>query len=299
MPSARRVAQRSLQAATALPTAEDFHVASAQAEKTLKAAMPAIIGWGQSATKYVYSDRYPNYQSSKYTPVPNSGLWRVQFGSGGYSSVSPSETIPFQIAWDLGRKTFQATSFKVALKFTNIGRMIAWLGNPAKVTGFIKKGLNTIDPGDAAYYAGKMTPEAIVNRVLSVTADFEVVDEWHMTSLTITLMLRTAKKVPAKLIEQWIKDNWKQVQDAAPSKTPPPAGYPSRYASTDENGDYIYDDEEDDEYGEEDNDDWMMDQPLEGLGWLAPNRMAWSEVEDTTVRFDGRRAIVSLHGSIR
>ena len=73
-------------------------------------------------------------------------------------------------------------------------------------------------------YVGKLTPEGVVNRVLEVKASFQRVDEWHSTSMDILLMLRTAKKVPDKLIETWVRNHWAEVQALAPSKTPAAAG---------------------------------------------------------------------------
>lgn len=182
------------------------------------------------------------------------------------------------------------TSFQEELSFPTSDRLLAFLSDASKVTAFLRKGVKTIDPGLAAFYSGKVTPDGAVNRVLEVKASFETIDEWHSTKLEILLMLRTAKPVPAKLIETWLKAHWAEVQKLAPAKAPEPAGRPSRWAS--------YDDEDDD-YGRDDDTDWEMDHPAEGLGWIVPNRLTFQQVEGFSVKQDGNRATVRVHASIR
>jgi hypothetical protein len=239
---------------------------------------------------------WPGYFAYSHTPAPTQTWLRYQLpDQGHYMGIFTSKEIPFQAGWDVPRKQYMATSFMVEQKFRSMAAVLKFMSNKAKVQAFIRKGLKTIDPGEAAFFMGKLTPEAVVNRVLTVTADFEDIDEWHDTSLTITLMLRTAKKVPDKLIEKWLKNNWDQVQAKAPSKTPRPAGAPSRYASWDDDDDYG---DDDDDY-DDGNTDWMMDYPAEGLGWLVPNKMRWRDVEGVSITQGNRRATVHVHASIR
>lgn len=126
----------------------------------------------------------------------------------------------------------------------------------------------------------------MVNRVISVEADFQTIDEWHMTDLIITLLV-TAKNIPHQHIRQWLKDHWSQIQAKAPSKTPPRAGSPSRSAGWG------------DEYDDDADEDWQMDHPVKGLGWIRPSRMLYSDIEDVGISQKGHRVTARLTASIR
>ncbi len=248
--------------------------------KTVNALLP-----GLGRDMQVEIKGFPRYS---FDGPEDFGLLRFKLTSTQFMGISPETEIPFQIGWSNSHKQYKATSFKAELAFRSMASLTSFMGNAGKIKTLINKGLKSLDPGEAAFYGGKLTPEAVVNRVLGVTASFEAIDEWHSTSMSITLMLRTAKKVSSKLIEAWLKTHWSEVLAKAPSKTPRPAGAPSRYASWD-----------DDEYDDEYDDEWMMDYPAEGLGWLVPNRMSFNELEGIDVKQDKRRAVVYVHAAIR
>ena len=82
--------------------------------------------------------------------------------------------------------------------------------------------------------ATAMTPDSVVRAVVKVQSDFEVIDEWHSTSIYITLALRTKKKIPPELAVTWVKAHWNEVLKKAPSKTPRQESRNSRGMSYDE-----------------------------------------------------------------
>jgi len=293
-PSIERVARRFFAVASTGLTVEDVQKAGWAAAKAVRDQLP---GLGHSLEDES-ARTWPGYGTYKYGPPPEAAYLRLQLPDEGvFMGIFPTPAIPFQAGWDTKRKQYRATSFKVEHKFRSLASVIAFMANPAKVKAFVRKGLKTVDAGERAFYLGKLTPEGVVNRVLKVDARFNTVDEWHYTELTILLMMRTAKKVPQKLIERWLKDNWGQVRAKASSKTPAAAGRPERYASART----AWDDDDDDDYRDDgyDDGDWMMDYPKVGLGWLVPNQLTWGDLEQVDVQQEGRRATVTTHSSIR
>jgi hypothetical protein len=129
----------------------------------------------------------------------------------------------------------------------------------------------------------------VVSRVVTVKHEFEPVDEWHTTSILVELMLRTGKAVPAKLLEDWVRSHWGEVQALAGTvKTPPPApAYSSR--------ERYYDD---DDYGDGDS-DWQQDVPEPGLGWLTAKNTNPARFEGVSVRQQDRKAVARINVSIR
>lgn len=262
-----------------------------------KTLMATVAGVTRDVRQYLPGVRWeytskglPQYA---YGSPESSGYLRFQVPrTGVFLNFFSSPEIPFQASWSDQHKKYIVTSFKEAIDFRNKESVWAFLANSAKVAAFIRKGIRGIDDGEAAFYMGKLTPDGVVTRVLDVKATFDTVDEWHSTELTITLMLRTAKPVPPKLIETWLEKHWSEVQAMASSKIPLPAGRPSRYASWD-------DDEDEDEDEDEGNTDWMQDYPAEGLGWVVPNRMTFNQIEDFSVSQSGKRATVHVTTTIR
>jgi hypothetical protein len=289
-PGIERIARRFIREAAAVAwSAKSVAEAGGVAASAVTAQLPGADLDDTSAKTW------PGYFAYSHTPAPTQTWLRYQLpDQGSYMGIFTSKEIPFQAGWDVPRKQYTATSFMVEQKFRSMAAVLKFMSNKAKVQAFIRKGLKTIDPGEAAFFMGKLTPEAVVNRAIKVTARFEVVDEWHFTNMEIELMLRTAKKVPDKLIEKWLKDHWSDVQALAPSKTPKPAGAPSRYASWDDDDDY-----DDDDWNDDGDTDWMMDYPAEGLGWVVPNRVEWRDVEGVSITQGARRATVHVHASTR
>jgi len=200
---------------------------------------------------------------------------------------------PFVARWNKSSKQFTVSSFGVKLKLKTEKAMLKFMADANKVSALIRKGLKTRDPGEAAFMMGKLTPDGVVNRALAVSHEYETVDEWHTTSITVELMLRTAKKVPAKLVEKWVKDHWRDVQATAKKvKTPPPApDYRSQgYRDWDERGD-----------GDEDSDMYIdtHETPSPGLGWETVKSVSPSEFEDFRFVQKDRRGFVYIHVSHR
>ena len=240
-------------------------------------------------------------QQDGYRPYHIDNVGYVRFVVPGtntiFGGVFRDPKIIFQAGWNIDRNVYLVTSFNAPeLQFKTPGALVTFLANTTKVKALLRKGLKTLDPGEALYFQGKIKADTVVNKILKVTAEFEPVDEWHTTTVNVLVMLRTDKKLPESLFKNWLESNWAEVMKLAPSKTPSPAPAPER--------DYDPCDE-DDEYDECDDSDWMMDFPTEGLGWIIPNRMSYRELEDILITQDEmhtkgkRRALITLSQSTR
>jgi len=106
--------------------------------------------------------------------------------------------------------------------------------------------------------------------VASSDVTFTTLDEWHDTSVTLVLNLRSDVLVPKAEVLEWVKDNWLTIRKALPEPFVP---------------------EEEGEYGE--------DRPLPGLGWRDPKRMAFGEFEESSIRQQGNRITLHLTASTR
>jgi len=105
--------------------------------------------------------------------------------------------------------------------------------------------------------------------VASSDVAFTTLDEWHDTSVTLVLNLRSDALVPKAEVLEWVKDNWLTIRKALPEPFVPEEG----------------------EYGE--------GRPLPGLGWLDPERMAFGDFEASSVRQQGNRITLHLTASTR
>lgn len=115
-------------------------------------------------------------------------------------------------------------------------------------------------------------PASPVARVERVSSTFERMDEWHITGLVIHLVMKTPKPASEKEVETWARNNWRQIRLMAPSKTPP-----------------AYERQWDDGY----------DAPAQGLGWLVPNRIEWSDVESFKFEQNKNRGVIRVTASVR
>jgi len=131
----------------------------------------------------------------------------------------------------------------------------------------------------------------VVKRALSVDHGFDTVDEWHSTEIIVELMLRTSKKVPEKLLVQWVKDHWRDLQALGKKvKMPRPARELRAYGDWDEDDDY----DESDYYDDDEDSIDMHERPEPGLGWMTITNSSPSDIEDSWVEQKGRRAKVTV-----
>jgi hypothetical protein len=281
--SVQRVVARFIDAASKAWTEKEVRAAISTASKAVRDMLPGVFNDLETASDATYwgPGTYIQYKTDTAALISSLDAW---------------PDVPFSAVWSEERKKFKVTSFLVDQKLRNAKSVWSFLSNPSKVKALIRKGLKSIDPGEADLYSGKKTPESLIKRVLKVESEFDVIDEWHSTGLIITLMLRTAKNVPERALRAWLKSHWSEVRALAPSDTPEAAGAPSRWASWDDDDYY---DDDDDDYDDDGDTDWMMDYPEEGLGWVAPNEMGWRDVEHFSYKQDGRRAVVRVSVSIR
>lgn len=223
-------------------------------------------------------------KGSGWTPYPTmyldpKGLWRLQLNdTTSFAGVFTNENIAFQFYWDNDKKKYYVSSFNVKKTFSRASSFWAFLQDSGKIARFIKSGLRTLDAGTAAFFSGKLTPDSVVKRILKVSHVFTTVDEWHDTDIQINMMLRTSKKVPPKLLEQWVKGHWKEVQALSRRvKTPPVAPSYDQY----------------DRYGYDG--DWIQDYPRPGLGWLTALNIRPKDISRIRVEFPSpRRALVHV-----
>ena len=124
----------------------------------------------------------------------------------------------------------------------------------------------------ARYILSKVEPL----KLLGVKTSFETIDEWHDTTVTLTLQSKT--KGPSEaVVRAWLTENWSSIHSKVPSKTPPPAQEPEW-------------DEENEDSG---------DAPKPGLGWVNPQFISLRNAEDTNFEINNNIVIVRLTISTR
>jgi hypothetical protein len=180
------------------------------------------------------------------------------------------EVIVFELVLDVGRKKFEAKSFGEKMAMKTIRGVVGLLNAADKL---VKRGLRGLEAGERNMLLGKLTADSVVRKAVSTETDFSRIDEWQDTVVRVTLALRTSKKVPGKLLIQWVKDNWREVTPLINDKTPAPASSSSRGMSYDE--------------------------PEAGLGWTTPSRLDPRNAEVSFLGQNGNRATVEVRESSR
>ncbi len=201
------------------------------------------------------------------------------------------ETV-LHIRADARKGDYFITSFLEEYHFPTLrGLMVAL----PRITLMLRKGLKTIDQDEAAMFTGKMST-AIVRGVVSTSVEFDAVDEHHGTTLKVELALRSkTKKVPKKIIQDWLSANWRTVQDAIGNVKFPEAATGYREQGLRDYEERESDEDYDDDYSFVDS----HEMPTHGLGWLDPRHMSLSDAESISASQQGNRAHARIYWSHR
>ena len=178
---------------------------------------------------------------------------------------------PLMLFCDYKARQFYIQSFKEKVEVKTFS---GFLGLLAKIPQIVKKGLATLPAHESAALSGKITSENVVSKVMDVKAEFGRIDEWHDTTLKVTLMLSTSQPVSPRLIVKWVSDHWDEVLKLAPSKVPAPSKDRRRPDA--------------------------FEEPAFGLGWIAPNKVPRPDAQrEINVSQEGKRAVVEVTASHR
>jgi len=137
-----------------------------------------------------------------------------------------------------------------------------------KIKPLFMRGLKTISKDEKDMILGKITQD-IVKGVTKVKATFDTTDEWLNTNLVVNIRLKTKKPVPKKILIDWLRNNWHNVQSKAPDKSQVWKG---------ESG---------------------YEQPENGLPWLNPKRISWNDLDDYNFDQNGSMITVTAYASTR
>ena len=192
---------------------------------------------------------------------PN-GTFMSKLGEDNYRHLTwdvvfngePFLQIRYKDAWD--------TQIKMSTPVSSWSSFRSWAGKESptlqQLQDFIAKNIE-----NDSTLARKLTSPIL--GVASSDVAFTTLDEWHDTSVTLVLNLRSEALVPKEEVREWVKDNWLAIRKTL---TVPPMPQ--------ERHGYGY------------------DRPLPGLGWFDPKRIEFREFSDWWVRQKGTQVTLSL-----
>jgi hypothetical protein len=159
-------------------------------------------------------------------PESGEGTLRLEYSSGQYT-----EKIPLQVTANVKTKTFTIESFDQKVEYPTIRGL---LGGLTRFQRIFAKGMRSLDFVEKKWILGSLTSEDVVRRVVSVTVDFEGVDEWLDTTVNAVLMLTTKYNVPETLLREWVQNHWADIMAKAPKSKPPTPNPDRQRGRTDE-----------------------------------------------------------------
>jgi len=180
------------------------------------------------------------------------------------------EVVVFELVMDVSKSKYEARSFDEKMSMKTVRGVVGVLNAANKL---VMRGLRGLEAGERNMLLGKLTADSVVRKALSAETDFSTIDEWQDTSVRVTLALRTSKKVPGKLLIQWVKEHWREITPLINDKTPAPASSSSR--------------------------GMPYDEPAAGLGWVKPSNIHIRDAEVTFHGQSGNQATVEVRESHR